>query len=134
MTRLLITASFVVGVVPVTILLVLYIMRTPWRARNNPAGKAMLALFLATELGYLLSIAVLTFPGWGQSPAGEWFRIVARTLIGAIFWFLLAVFRKAQKAGAAHDAALAGLEAARSYIQDQPGREQPAAPVDPLES
>jgi|SRR6187549_2458363 len=114
----LIIASFVVGIVPVTILLVRYAIRTPWRVKNNPAGWIMFGLFVATESGYVLSIAVLTFPDWGHSEAGEWFRIIARATIGLVFWALLWLFGKAQKAGAAHDDALAGLEAARSYIQD----------------
>jgi hypothetical protein len=127
--RLLIAGSFIIGLVPMVVLLGLYAARTPWRVRNNPAGKAMLALFIASVGGNVLSVATVVFPEWGQSMGGQWVRIIGRTVIGLVFWGLLWVFRKAQQAGAAHDAALAGLDTARSYIQDQPGHERPGPAV-----
>lgn len=95
--RALLTASFVAGLIPSVVLLVLYSARTRFWA--TAAGQAFFALIGVTALSYLLSVLALAVPGIFADTGGTWVRIVLRFAIALVLWNLLRLFFRAQREG-----------------------------------
>ena len=88
--------SFVAGLVPAVLFVVLYGFRSYWR--TNPAGRAMFVLALVISTSYLVSVISLAWPEFfTNDPLGIWFRIASRLIIAATLWNLLRVLLRAQK-------------------------------------
>jgi hypothetical protein len=115
-TEILILASFVIGLIPATLLFVSY-ARTRWYATET--GKVLFSLFLVTALSYGLSVVVLALPDVFHDSGGEWFRIISRTIIAGVLWNMYRLFKKAQRSAVIppeNTDALDGLETARVFI------------------
>lgn len=97
MTDALILFSFIAGLIPAVILLVLYGLRTAWSA--TVAGRAVFALVVVIAVSYGLSVITLTFPQFFREGDGEWVRIVVRLALAGVLWNLLSLFLRAQGIG-----------------------------------
>lgn len=101
--RALLTASFVAGLIPAVILLVLYSARTRWWVTE--AGQAFFALIGVTAGSYLLSVLALVLPSIFTETGGVWVRVVLRFAIALVLWNLLRLFFRAQREGRASSVA-----------------------------
>lgn len=98
-SHLLLTVSWLLGLFPSVLLLGLYIWRTGWPTRANPAGRAMVALLGVTTATYLLSVMILIWPWMFRGTGGLTIRIGSRLAVAAVLWNLLRLFLRAQRAG-----------------------------------
>lgn len=98
-THVLLTVSWLLGLIPALLLAGLYVWRIGWPRADNPAGRAMLALLGVTNVTYLLSVLVLIWPWLFLGPAGLTIRIGSRLAVAAVLWNLLRLFLRAQRAG-----------------------------------
>lgn len=98
MDDFLIKASFLIGLAPAALLLILYGFRTNWEATS--AGRAVFALVSVTFCSYALSTMTLFWPQYfRESQCGVYVRIAGRVIIALVIWNLLFVFLRAQRAG-----------------------------------
>jgi hypothetical protein len=93
----LILISFIAGLIPAILLLILYGFRTAWQA--TVAGRAVFALVAVLAVSYGLTVLTLLYPEFFLGEGGEWFRISVRAIIAAVMWNLLFLFFRAQGIG-----------------------------------
>lgn len=91
----LLTASFVAGLVPAVLFVVLYAARSRWRA--TPAGRALMGAMVVTAVTYISSTATLVFPDFFRDDPGVWLRVGTRVIVAVALWNLLAVLVRAQR-------------------------------------
>jgi len=96
-TNVFVLLSFVAGLIPALILLVMYGFRTDWK--GNPGGQVIFSLIVITVASYSLSVATLAWPSVFHGETGERIRIAGRLLIAAGLWNLLRLFFMAQGIG-----------------------------------
>lgn len=96
-TESLILITFIAGLIPAMLLLVLYGLRTAWRA--TVAGRAVFALVAVFATSYGLTVVTLIFPDFFLGEVGEWFRIMIRFAVAFVMWNLLLLFFRAQGIG-----------------------------------
>lgn len=93
----LLTISFIAGLVPIVLVWVVYGTRSRWS--GSSAGRNMFLLFAASTASYAVSTVVLLEPRWFVgTAAGNWLRIGIRFAIAAVFWNMLRLVIKAQRA------------------------------------
>jgi hypothetical protein len=89
------TASFIAGLVPSLILLILYGALTAWY--KTFTGWVLFGLIFVTAVSYGLTSVVLLWPDYWASGPGEPARIIIRWLVASVLWGLLAVFVRSRK-------------------------------------
>ena len=97
MRSALIIASFVAGLIPTTIFLLYYGLRTKWY--ESRTGIVMFLMTLVTTISYSVSLLTLSFPDYFHGANGEWVRIIIRFALAAVSWSLLWLLISAQIAG-----------------------------------
>lgn len=96
-TESLILITFIAGLLPAILLLILYGLRTAWSA--TVAGRAVFALVAVMATSYGITVLTLIFPQFFLEEHGEWLRIFIRAIIAAVMWNLLFLFFRAQGIG-----------------------------------
>lgn len=91
------TASFVAGLVPSAILLVMYGFLTAWY--RTFTGWVLFGFIFVTAGGYGLTSVVLLWPDYWRDGPGEPARIIIRWLFASVLWGLLAVFFISRRRG-----------------------------------
>lgn len=97
--HVLLTVSWLAGLIPAAVLLGLYLWRVGVPGPDNPAGRAMVGLLGVTNATYLLSVLVLVAPGLFVGDGGQVLRVGSRLAVAAVLWNLLRLFLLAQRAG-----------------------------------
>lgn len=95
LTDILILASFLAGLIPAAILLVLHGTRTDWY--STTAGRLVFSLIAVIVGTYTLTVLTLVFPDTFHNDPGEWLRIVGRLFMAVVLWNLLKLFLRAQR-------------------------------------
>ncbi len=97
--HLLLTISWALGLMPSAGLLVAYIWRVGWPGKDNPGGRAVVALTSVLTMTYLLTVVALVAPSLFNGGLGVTFKVCARLAVAAVIWNLLRLFVRAQRAG-----------------------------------
>lgn len=94
-SRLLLTAAFVVGALFGNLLLAQYWVRSKWRA--TVTGHVLLALFAVIAVSYDLSVVALLWPQVFQGGVGLVIRVGARFAIDAVLIGMYVLLVRAQR-------------------------------------
>lgn len=97
--HVLLTISWLLGLIPAAVLLAMYLWRIGVPREDNPAGRAVVGLLGVTNATYLLSVLVLVWPALFMGIGGQALRVGSRLAVAAVLWNLLRVFLLAQRAG-----------------------------------
>lgn len=98
-SHVLLTISWLLGLIPAAVLLGLYLWRIGWPRKSNPAGRAMVGLLTVVNATYVLSVLILVWPWLFLGTGGLTIRIGSRMAVAAVLWNLLRLFLRAQRAG-----------------------------------